>query len=766
MSCTACPLHAAALTVCVAARGPDDAKVLIVGQNPGQEENLEGRAFVGKSGRLLDAMLADAGFDPQQVRMTNAVRCVTPDNRVPFPSEMNACSPHLKAEIAAVRPDVIIAMGEVALKALVGNIAISKVRGQDLKLKSDFDSGAPVYVTYHPAYVLRQTMARNTVVADLRRVRDRQTKQTEQTWTPWRPQILPIMGAIAYDIETYNAEGQITDSMTQAAIATNDGAFVSINRIDDMLKALEGQTVVSHNGWVFDDPKTGIRSDYDTRAMAYLDDETQPLGLESLCVKHFGVRGWKEDKGANLGTAELAEYNARDAVYTLRLFRYYLEVLGDRIKILDYIMRPARLALDAISARGVWIDPEAVEIARIETQKLLDERRAAVLLEVEECGFPADFFNRQLKTKVKEIPFNPNSNDHVGTLLTWLGFKLPLTKEGDPKTDKETLVYLDHPFCRALELYREVAKKMSTYVVPYGKIAAVGDGRAHSTFGIYLVTGRSSSSKPNVQNLDRDLKKIKNAPPGRVLLAADYSSVEFRMGAFIAGEQTIVANYRSNASWDPHTWFASRLYGFPVEEITKDSHERQEAKSANFSQCYMGDGNTLRDYLAREMGMFVTRARGTQIHKAWHAAFPGWKPWYDDVLAELLDKGYVESLTGRRRHYGDVSLLTKRDLLAACRECVNFKVQSFCADIAFIALGACNEANLPMVDFVHDDIKFEFASVEQAEQAKPLIQHCMVDEPLRVLREIFGIVPTVPLEIEFSLTTVARQETGVIDLTI
>jgi len=765
--CVACPLHESALTVCVAARGPDDAKVLIVGQNPGKEEDLDGRAFVGKSGRLLDAMLADAGYDPTQVRLTNAVRCVTPDNRVPFPSESAACSHHLKAEILALKPDVIIAMGEVALKALVGPIALARVRGQALPLKAAFEYECEVFATWHPAFVLRRPMARSTVVSDLRRVRDRFKAQTKQAWKPWVPGAsrLSKREHLAYDIETYGADGKITPETTQVAVCDGVQTFVSIRHFDDMLDQLTygAPLIVGHNAWKFDDIKTGVVSDYDTMVMAYLDDETQPLGLESLCVKYFGVRGWKEDAGAPLGSPVLAAYNARDAALTHRLFPFLRDKIGERsMKIIDHCIRPAHRALTAASERGVWIDPDAVEQARVETQKLLDERHAAVLREVERCGFPPHYFDKELKTKVKHVPFNPNSNDHVGTLLTWLGFKLGTTKEGDPKVDKETLVYIDHPFAVAELAYREVAKRMSTYIIPYAKIAATGDGRAHPTFKLTATdTGRSAASAPNTQNLDRSLKKIKNAPPGSALLSADYSSVEFRMGAFIANEPTIVNNYTANHEWDPHTWFAARLYGMPELEITKDSEERQEAKSANFSQLYMGNGATIRDYLAREMGMFVSETRGQEIHNAWHAAFPGWSAWYDRVKDEMLANGYVEGLTGQRRHFGDLSLLNRVQLLEAWRQAVNFKVQNFCAHIAFIALGACHAHGLPVVDFVHDDIKFEFASLEQAEQAKPLIQKCMVDEPLRVLCDVFGVEPTVPLGIEFSLQQLPGRKQAV-----
>jgi uracil-DNA glycosylase family 4 len=258
VTCTLCPLHRDAYTVCVASRGSETPTILIVGQNPGKEEDLNGQAFVGKSGRLLDAMLADAGFSPDEYRLSNAVRCITPDNRAPLPKEIAACSTHLEAEITALRPQVIIALGEVALRALVGPRALSSVRGQELELHPRFAHRCPVFATYHPSWVLRakSASARPLVTSDLARVGDRGTPQTEVRWQPWRGE--PLTGTIiAYDIETYDEQGKITDLPTQVAVATESGTYVTVTRLRELLQAIvdfDGIRV-GHNSFEFDLPK-------------------------------------------------------------------------------------------------------------------------------------------------------------------------------------------------------------------------------------------------------------------------------------------------------------------------------------------------------------------------------------------------------------------------------------------------------------------------------------------------------------------------------
>ncbi|MDE2097398.1 MAG: hypothetical protein KGL39_09155 [Patescibacteria group bacterium] len=778
MTCTACPLHEHALTICVGARGAESASILIVGQNPGASEDLAGEAFVGSSGKLLDAMLADAGIDSATVRRSNAVRCITPDNRAPTPAEMSACLPHLQEEIDRVRPQVIVALGEVALHALVGPRAISAVRGQELDLHPKRFTGhrCPVYATWRPAYVLRTPQARNVVVTDLRRVRDRNMPRDEIAWQPYRPddpwRIAPVL---AYDIETYDEQGAILDTPTQVAVAVvGHPVCVSARNKDHLLRQIKhfAAEVVSHNGWAFDDLRTGVHSQWDTRVMAYLDDETQPLNLESLCVKYLGVRGWKEDRGnAVLGSRELVEYNARDAAYTLRLFvALKSRLTSKQLLILEEILRPARRALTDMSATGVFIDGDAVAQEQVSAEAAIIAARAEIDAQLAACGFPDDAFDVQLKTKVRRTCFNPNSGAHIAAVLRHLGNALPYThKSGKERTDAETLARIDHPFTRAVETYREIAKRKSTYIDTYARIAATGDGRAHATFKLATtVTGRTACERPNLQNLDRTLKRFKSAPPGRVLTEADYAGVEFRMGAWIAQESTIIGNYAKNASWDPHAYVATILYGVTLQEILDEpkspNSRRQIAKSANFSQVFMGDDVTLRNYALREMGIALSVEDARRIHRSWHQTFPDWRPWYERVWNELVaNKGHVEGMTGQRRHIGDLSLLNKHQQLEAWRECVNFKVQNFCAHLAQLSLRFCHEAALPLVDHVHDSNSFEFASPEQAQQAEPLIRRCMIDEPLRLLRRQFGCSPTVPLEVEITHRqgALARQTTGV-----
>lgn len=151
-ACTKCAL-AATRTNVVFARGNSAAKICLVGEAPGADEDAQGLPFVGRAGQLLDKMIAAMGIDPaEDVYVSNIIKCRPPGNRKPEPVEVATCIPYLHEQIAAIEPKVIIALGNTAVAALLGTkLGITKVRGQWKLYKGKI----PVMPTYHPSYLLR-----------------------------------------------------------------------------------------------------------------------------------------------------------------------------------------------------------------------------------------------------------------------------------------------------------------------------------------------------------------------------------------------------------------------------------------------------------------------------------------------------------------------------------------------------------------------------------------------------------------------------------
>ncbi len=164
-ACTRCRLHEGRV-LAVPGEGPLDAPVLLLGEAPGREEDAAGRPFVGAAGRILDAALRSARLDRASVYVTNLAKCRPPENRSPKADEVEACRPYLLAEIAAVRPRILVTLGSTALRGLLGpGYELKEARRKPLEFE-----GVPVVATYHPAAVLYNRKLERDLRNDLRRV--------------------------------------------------------------------------------------------------------------------------------------------------------------------------------------------------------------------------------------------------------------------------------------------------------------------------------------------------------------------------------------------------------------------------------------------------------------------------------------------------------------------------------------------------------------------------------------------------------------------
>jgi uracil-DNA glycosylase len=149
--CTRCPLHEKRLHI-VFGEGNPHARLMFVGEGPGADEDRQGRPFVGKAGQLLTRMIQAMNLDRSDVYIANVVKCRPPGNRDPHREEMDTCFPFLEAQITAIGPAAIVALGKVAISALLGtDEPVSRLRGRFHDRK-----GIPVMPTYHPSFLLRE----------------------------------------------------------------------------------------------------------------------------------------------------------------------------------------------------------------------------------------------------------------------------------------------------------------------------------------------------------------------------------------------------------------------------------------------------------------------------------------------------------------------------------------------------------------------------------------------------------------------------------
>jgi DNA polymerase len=162
-SCTLCALSQSR-TLAVPGEGPSDAKIMLIGEAPGREEDLSGRPFVGRAGKLLDECLREAGIARREIFITSVIKCRPPNNRKPSRAEIRACGMYLREQIDLINPDVIGLLGNVAASAILGRQGITALRGKFFEDR--------FLVTFHPAAIVRNKNLKSDFISDLIKIRE------------------------------------------------------------------------------------------------------------------------------------------------------------------------------------------------------------------------------------------------------------------------------------------------------------------------------------------------------------------------------------------------------------------------------------------------------------------------------------------------------------------------------------------------------------------------------------------------------------------
>lgn len=174
-ACEKCRLSHMGRLHTVPGEGDPQAKLMFIGEGPGQEEDRQGRPFVGPSGMLLTAMIEAIGLKRQDVYIANIVKCRPPGNRNPLPEEAEACLPYLRAQFALIRPKIVVLLGKVACTYTVGNISVMREHGNWVERK-----GVYFMPTFHPSALLRDPSLKRAAWEDLKKVRDRLKALSEE----------------------------------------------------------------------------------------------------------------------------------------------------------------------------------------------------------------------------------------------------------------------------------------------------------------------------------------------------------------------------------------------------------------------------------------------------------------------------------------------------------------------------------------------------------------------------------------------------------
>ncbi|HET8732584.1 MAG TPA: DNA polymerase I, partial [Anaeromyxobacteraceae bacterium] len=340
-------------------------------------------------------------------------------------------------------------------------------------------------------------------------------------------------------------------------------------------------------------------------------------------------------------------------------------------------------------------------------------------------------------------PFNVASTRELAQVL-FVALGLPVVKrlKTGPSTDQDVLEKLaeEHPLPRLVLEHRSLAKLKGTYVDALPALVDPADGRIHTTFNqAGAATGRLSSQDPNLQNipirteLSRRIRAAFVAPPGSLLVSADYSQIELRILAHYAEDPSLLESFRRRE--DVHARTAAETFGVPASEVTPD--QRRIAKVLNFGIAYGLSAFGLSQRLD------MPPAEAQAIIDRYFARYAGVKRWLDATVASAKETGEVRTLWGRRRELPDIRSRNPGLRQAAERMAVNTPIQGTAADIVKLAMLRVDRAlaaerlSARMILQVHDELVLE-APAAEADRAEAVVREAM--EGAATLR--------VPLDVE------------------
>ena len=418
---------------------------------------------------------------------------------------------------------------------------------------------------------------------------------------------------------------------------------------------------------------------------------------------------------ASIPLETLAEYAAEDADVTFQLaqkLRPLLEETGQE-KIFSEIECPLLPVLVRMEMEGIGIDLESLQDIGKDLQQTIEKLAKSIEAH---AGTP---FNIASPKQLGQILF-----DHLKLLD-----KPKKTKTGQYKTDEQTLSSLlgMHPIIEEILEYREASKLKSTYLDALPNHIAQETGRIHTHFHqLIAATGRLASSDPNLQNIpirSESGRKIRQAfvpRKGFTLLACDYSQIELRVMAALACDPTMISAFQDGA--DIHTITAAKVHSVTPEEVTRDM--RSGAKMVNFGIIYGISAFGLSQRLS------IPRGEAAEIIEAYFREYPAIKEYMDRTVAESREKGYAETLSGRRRHYPDLNTGNAGLRANAERAAINMPIQGTSADMIKLAMIKIDELlrkkpyQTKMLLQVHDELVFDLHPDEEAVLV-PKILHIM-----------------------------------------
>jgi DNA polymerase-1 len=464
-----------------------------------------------------------------------------------------------------------------------------------------------------------------------------------------------------------------------AHVLLNHGIELAGMRFDTMLES-----------YVFN----SVRARHDeisSTAQCYL--ATRTISYEDLAGK-----GAKQLRFNQVPVDKAAEFAAEEADIALCLHHNLwpqIESYPRLKKLYEEVEQPLEPVLLRMEQRGVLVDRDRL---RAQSREFTIQLQELTTQAHKEAGTE---FNMDSPRQLQQILFEK--------------LQIPVTRKtptGQPSTAEDVLEELaaSYPLPRLILEYRALAKLKSTYTDKLPELVDPRTGRIHTSYQqAVAATGRLSSIDPNLQNIPirrpegRRIRQAFIAPPGYVLMAADYSQIELRIMAHLSGDEGLLSAFAEDR--DVHQATAAEVFSVPVESVTAD--QRRTAKTINFGLIYgMSPFG-----LARNLG--IDRGSAQRYVERYFARYPGVKRFMDQTRLSARETGYVETVDGRRLYLPDINSRNAAMRQYAERSAINAPMQGTAADIikrAMIAVDAwCQREDTParLIMQVHDELVLE-----------------------------------------------------------
>ena len=683
----------------VLTEGPPDAKIMLVGEAPGKAEDESGKPFQGLAGQTLNNLLGQAGIARYQCLVTNVARERPPANKISFFFEDKKCTipkakligwiSELKQEIELYKPNIIIALGSIALWALTGEKKISDFRGY--VLPCTLVPGRKVLATYHPQAVNYEWKLYFQTVLDLRKA----LRHSESSAMPESKQLLypnvsarqfieymemliehPEYDKLSVDVETIQPGSHIEelglshDPNFGMSIFILKGRAPALPEKDELMlwqtfaRLIEKKKIVMQNG-AYD---TGVlwHNNHilvediwmDTLIAAHICWPELPRDLGFLGSICLDVKPWK-------GSSKTQEYNPADAANTLGIAEVLLEEIKRQGSVEQFAFEMSLIPVSLmLQLQGIKVDREKQKEL---TEKWIAERAKLKALLDEQIG--------------REINFN-SSKQMCQLLYVELG--LPVQYKRRKSVDEPRTMTVDASALRALSrlvpdnpIFNLIIayKKADLLVRQFLDIELSPEGKVHTSYNITGASsddeedtkktkrsfGRWSSSASiilpygsgNLQNIPSEARKMYRADPGWKIVQADYSQAEAVVVAHLTGDQKLIKMFYDSFGlsktekkvYDIHKMTIANMLGIDVSQVTAE--QRTAGKTIRHATSYSAGPLVLANRLGIKMG------DAKKLMELYHKANPNLRMWYQQIQEELKRSRTLVNLLGRKHRFLD-----------------------------------------------------------------------------------------------------------------